>query len=38
MGLGDMYVADPRFSANYGGGTGAGLVRDALRVYAEANL
>ena len=36
--LGDMYVADPRFAANYGGEQGATLVRDALRVYAEANL
>ena len=42
MGLGEMYVADPRFGANYatsdGGSTGAEFVRDALRVYAEANL
>lgn len=38
IGLGEMYVADPRFSANYGGESGAGFVRDALRVYAEANL
>ena len=37
-GLGDMYVADPRFGANYGGPQGAEFVRDALRVYAEANL
>ncbi len=39
IGLGEMYVADPRFGANYGGdgGTrGAEFVRDALRVYAEA--
>lgn len=34
LGLGDMYVADPRFAANYGGTTGATLVRDALRVWA----
>ncbi|WP_314148686.1 MerR family transcriptional regulator [uncultured Leifsonia sp.] len=33
-GLGDMYVADPRFAANYGGPEGATFVRDALRVYA----
>jgi DNA-binding transcriptional MerR regulator len=33
-GLGDMYVADPRFAANYGGTEGATFVRDALRVYA----
>jgi DNA-binding transcriptional MerR regulator len=34
-GLGDMYVADPRFGANYGGVVGATFVRDALRVYAD---
>ena len=42
IGLGEMYVADPRFGANYatseGGAAGAEFVRDALRVYAEANL
>lgn len=38
IGLGEMYVADPRFGANYGGQSGAEFVRDALRVYAEANL
>jgi DNA-binding transcriptional MerR regulator len=38
MGLGEMYVVDPRFAANYGGVKGATLVRDALRVYAERNL
>jgi DNA-binding transcriptional MerR regulator len=42
VGLGEMYVADPRFGANYatseGGTAGAEFVRDALRVYAEANL
>ena len=41
-GLGEMYVADPRFGANYatadGGTRGAEFVRDALRIYAEANL
>ncbi|GAA1948168.1 MerR family transcriptional regulator [Microbacterium aquimaris] len=41
-GLADMYVADPRFGANYatadGGTEGAEFVRDALRVYAEAHL
>ncbi|MFF1879560.1 MerR family transcriptional regulator [Leifsonia sp. NPDC058230] len=37
-GLGEMYVADPRFAANYGGETGAAFVRDALRVYADRNL
>lgn len=42
IGLGEMYVADPRFGANYatssGGTQGAEFVRDALRTYAEANL
>jgi len=37
-GLGEMYAADPRFGANYGGPGGAELVRDALRVYADAHL
>lgn len=41
-GLGEMYVADPRFGANYatsdGGTRGAEFVRDALRIYAEGNL
>ena len=45
-GLAEMYVADPRFGANYataadrenGTTTGAIFVRDALRIYAEANL
>ncbi len=35
-GLGEMYVADPRFGANYGGTTGAELVRDALAIYVSA--
>jgi len=52
VGLGEMYVADPRFGANYAteadraaqresgesGTAGAEFVRDALRIYAEANL
>lgn len=38
QGLGEMYVADERFGANYGGTEGAAFVRDALRVYAENNL
>ena len=37
-GLGEMYVADPRFAANYGGEDGARFVRDALAVYAERHL
>ncbi|WP_433729716.1 MerR family transcriptional regulator [Nocardia sp. CA-129566] len=39
-GLGEMYVADPRFAANYdvhGEGT-TEFVRDAMKAYAEANL
>ena len=41
IGLGEMYVADPRFGAHYAtsdGGNAATFVRDALRIYAEANL
>jgi len=34
-GLGDMYVADPRFGANYGGSVGATFVRDALHEWAD---
>ena len=37
-GLGEMYVADPRFAANYGGEAGAAFVRDALRIYAGKHL
>ena len=33
-----MYVADERFAKNYGGTDGATFVRDAMRVFAEANL
>lgn len=38
VGLGEMYVADPRFGANYGGQTGAEFVRDAMTIYADRNL
>jgi MerR family transcriptional regulator, thiopeptide resistance regulator len=38
VGLGDMYVADDRFAANYGGRKGAEFVRDAMKVFAERNL
>lgn len=31
LGLAEMYVADPRFAASYGGERGATFVRDALR-------
>jgi DNA-binding transcriptional MerR regulator len=37
-GLGEMYVVDDRFAANYGGAAGATLVRDALEVYAGKHL
>lgn len=41
-GLGEMYVADPRFGANYatgeGGTAGAEFVRDALHIYADTQL
>ena len=39
-GLGQMYVDDPRFGANYDrhGDGAAVLVRDAMAVYAERNL
>lgn len=33
LGLGEMYVADDRFAANYGGQVGAAFVRDALAVF-----
>ena len=40
MALGEMYVADPRFTATYDQHTPgtAVLIRDALKVYAERNL
>ncbi len=38
LGLAEMYVADPRFAANYGGATGAAFVRDALAAYAANRL
>jgi DNA-binding transcriptional MerR regulator len=38
IGLGEMYVEDPRFAANYGGAENAAFVRDAMRVYAERKL
>jgi DNA-binding transcriptional MerR regulator len=37
-GLAEMYVADERFAANYGGAAGAAYVRDALIDYAVAEL
>ncbi|AWB96481.1 MerR family transcriptional regulator [Agromyces badenianii] len=38
LGLAEMYVADERFGANYGGQAGAGFVRDAMTAYAEREL
>lgn len=38
LGLGEMYVNDPRFATNYGGVEGAMLVRDALAIYAAIHL
>jgi DNA-binding transcriptional MerR regulator len=38
IGLGEMYVADERFAANYGGASGAAFVRDAMRAYADREL
>ncbi|WP_277051046.1 MerR family transcriptional regulator [Ruania albidiflava] len=35
LGLADLYVADDRFAANYGGTDGAKYVREAMRTYAE---
>jgi DNA-binding transcriptional MerR regulator len=37
-GLGEMYLADERFGANYGGTLGATFVREALAVYADRHL
>ncbi len=37
-GLAQMYVADPRFAANYGGQAGAEFVRDTMAAYADRNL
>jgi MerR family transcriptional regulator, thiopeptide resistance regulator len=37
-GLGEMYVADERFAANYGGLDGATFVRDALAEYASTSM
>lgn len=38
LGLGELYVADERFAANYGGDASARFVRDALRHYVETQL
>jgi MerR family transcriptional regulator, thiopeptide resistance regulator len=33
LGYGEMYVADERFAANYGGASGARFVRDAIEAF-----
>lgn len=38
VGLAEMYVADERFAAFYGGQAGAEFVRDAMVVYADRHL
>ena len=38
IGLGELYVDDARFAANYGGAEKASFVRDAMRAYAEREL
>jgi MerR family transcriptional regulator, thiopeptide resistance regulator len=38
IGLAELYVADERFAANYGGPQGASFVRDTMKVYADRNL
>lgn len=38
VGLGEMYVADPRFAQHYGGAEGAVFVRDAMRAFAASEL
>ncbi|HEY4152402.1 MAG TPA: MerR family transcriptional regulator [Pseudolysinimonas sp.] len=38
IGLGEMYVEDPRFASQYGGAERAAFVRDAMRSYAEREL
>jgi DNA-binding transcriptional MerR regulator len=38
LGLGEMYVSDPRFAATYGGEEKAEFVREALKVHADRHL
>jgi len=38
LGLAEMYPADERFAANYGGRPGAEFTRDAMREFATRNL
>ena len=35
VGLGELYVADDRYAANYGGIVGATFVRDAMSIFAQ---
>ena len=37
-GLAEMYVADERFAANFGGAEGAAFVKAALERYVDAEL
>lgn len=38
LGLAEMYVADERFAATYGGPAGAAFVRDAMTAFAEREM
>lgn len=38
LGLGELYVADDRFAAHYGGTAGAEFVRDAMTAFADRHL
>lgn len=38
LGLAEMYIADPRFAANYGGAAGAEFVKAAMTEWASRNL
>jgi DNA-binding transcriptional MerR regulator len=38
VGLGELYVADARFAAVYGGERHAAVIRDAMTVYADTHL
>lgn len=38
LGLAEMYVADARFAATYGGPAGAAFVRDAMTAFAEREM
>lgn len=38
VGLAEMYVADERFAANYGGRAGAEFVRAAMTAFADKHL